>query len=160
MADAVRSHRISDRTTSNNLILLLRQLRTQVAWFAHAAPARPQRPNRNTTIRSRSVEIRDDLPDFRRRMLTGKRRSGNQIFAHRQPADDNGVETNLSDEVTSSASARSDGGTSRPSALAVLRLMTRSNLLDCITGISAGFWPFRMRPVWEPAWRNARSRHS
>jgi hypothetical protein len=31
--------------------------------------------------------------------------------------------------ITSSATARSDGGTSRPSAFAVLRLMTKSNLV-------------------------------
>ena len=33
--------------------------------------------------------------------------------------------------ITSSARASSVGGTSRPSALAVLRLMTSSNLVDC-----------------------------
>jgi len=45
------------------------------------------------------MEVRHDLPDFRRRMLAAERRSGNQIFAHRQSADDDGVETNLSDEA-------------------------------------------------------------
>ena len=45
------------------------------------------------------MEVRYDLPDFRRRMLAAERRSGNQIFAHRQSADDDGVETNLSDEA-------------------------------------------------------------
>ena len=45
------------------------------------------------------MEVRYDLPDFRRRILAAKRRSGNQIFAHRQSADDDGVETNLSDEA-------------------------------------------------------------
>ena len=32
-------------------------------------------------------------------MLAAERRSGNQIFAHRQSADDDRVETNLSDEA-------------------------------------------------------------
>ena len=32
-------------------------------------------------------------------MLAAERRSGNQIFAHRQSPDDDGVETNLSDEA-------------------------------------------------------------
>jgi hypothetical protein len=41
--------------------------------------------------------------------------------------------------ITSSARASSGGGTSRPSALAVLRLMTSSNLVGSITGRSAGF---------------------
>ena len=36
---------------------------------------------------------------------------------------------------------------SRPSALAVLRLMTSSNLVGCTTGRSAGFAPLRMRPA-------------
>ena len=43
--------------------------------------------------------------------------------------------------------ASSVGGTSRPSALAVLRLMTNSNLVACMTGRSAGFSPLRMRPA-------------
>src|SRR5262249_7496110 len=47
--------------------------------------------------------------------------------------------------ITSPARASSVGGTSRPSALAVLRLMTRSNLVGCWTGRSAGFSPLRMR---------------
>src|SRR5262245_65140895 len=46
--------------------------------------------------------------------------------------------------ITSSAMASSDGGTSRPSALAVLRLMTSSNLVGCWTGMSAGFAPRRI----------------
>ena len=41
--------------------------------------------------------------------------------------------------ITSSAVASSDDGTSRPSALAVLRLITNSNLLGNCTGRSAGF---------------------
>ena len=36
---------------------------------------------------------------------------------------------------------------SRPSALAVLRLMTSSTLVDCMTGRSAGFSPLRIRPA-------------
>src|SRR6516165_11256291 len=49
--------------------------------------------------------------------------------------------------ITSSARASSVGGTSRPSAIAVARLITRSNFVDCTTGRSAGFSPLRMRPV-------------
>src|SRR5712671_2396476 len=47
--------------------------------------------------------------------------------------------------TTSSARASSDGGTSRPSALAVLRLITSSYLVGVCTGRSAGFSPLRMR---------------
>ena len=40
--------------------------------------------------------------------------------------------------MTSSASASSVGGTSMPSSLAVCRLMTSANLVDCTIGKSAG----------------------
>src|SRR5262249_26042551 len=45
--------------------------------------------------------------------------------------------------ITSSARASSMGGTARPSIRAVSALMTRSNLLDCTTGRSAGLAPFQ-----------------
>ncbi len=47
--------------------------------------------------------------------------------------------------ITSSARASSGGGTSRPSALAVLRLIASSYLVGACTGRSAGFSPLRMR---------------
>jgi len=62
--------------------------------------------------------------------------------------------------ITSSARASSAGGTSRPSALAVLRLMTSSNLVGCITGRSAGLSPLRMRPTYTPSWRYESNRLS
>ena len=49
--------------------------------------------------------------------------------------------------ITSSARASKAGGTSSPSVLAVLRLMTISNFVGCTTGRSLGFSPLRMRPV-------------
>ena len=49
--------------------------------------------------------------------------------------------------ITSSASESRVGGTVRPSARAVLRLITSSNLVDCRTGRSAGLMPLRMRAV-------------
>jgi hypothetical protein len=49
--------------------------------------------------------------------------------------------------ITSSAVICMICGTVRFSALAVLRLITNSNLVDCITGRSAGFSPFRIRLV-------------
>jgi hypothetical protein len=49
--------------------------------------------------------------------------------------------------ITSSARARSLSGTSRPSALTVTGLSTRSNLVDCITGNSVGLLPLRIRPA-------------
>src|SRR5262249_25672307 len=54
--------------------------------------------------------------------------------------------------ITSSASASNLSGTSRPSAFAVLRFMTISNLVGCNTGRSAGCSPLRIRPVRIPIW--------
>ena len=47
--------------------------------------------------------------------------------------------------IISSARASSAVGTSRPSAFAVLRLMTSSYLVGACTGMSAGFSPLRIR---------------
>ena len=47
--------------------------------------------------------------------------------------------------ITSSARASTVAGTSRPSALAVLRLITSSYLVGACTGRSDGFSPLRMR---------------
>jgi hypothetical protein len=49
--------------------------------------------------------------------------------------------------MTSSASNWIELGTSMLSALAVCRLITNSNLVDCTTGKSVGFSPLRMRPT-------------
>src|SRR5262245_41166829 len=45
--------------------------------------------------------------------------------------------------ITSVASASSSGGIVRPSALAVLRLMTNSSFVDCSTGKPAGLAPLK-----------------
>ncbi len=46
--------------------------------------------------------------------------------------------------ITLSARASNIGEMSRPSTLAALRLMTRSNLVGCSTGSSLGFAPLRI----------------
>src|SRR5262249_42005275 len=55
--------------------------------------------------------------------------------------------------ITSSVRASSDGGISRPSAFAVLRLITSSYLVGACTGRSAGFSPLRMRSTYPAARR-------
>src|SRR4051794_35499193 len=55
--------------------------------------------------------------------------------------------------ITSSARSSSVGGTIRPSALAVLRLIRSSNLVGCSTGRSAGFAPLRILSINAPARR-------
>src|SRR5262249_50572145 len=47
--------------------------------------------------------------------------------------------------ITSSARARSDGGTSRLSTFAVLRFRASLNFVGICTGRSAGFSPLRIR---------------
>jgi hypothetical protein len=55
--------------------------------------------------------------------------------------------------LTSSARASRVGGISRPSALAVLRLITRSYFTGACTGRSAGLAPLRMRSTYPAACR-------
>jgi putative tryptophan/tyrosine transport system substrate-binding protein len=57
-------------------------------------------------------------------------------------------------QATSSARNRNDSGIVTPSAFAVVRLMTRSNLVGCSTGISAGFAPRRILSTRSPACRH------
>ena len=63
---------------------------------------------------------------------------------HRHGAAECCNELASSHSITSSARASSVGGTVRPSALAVLRLITSSYLVGACTGRSAGFSPFRI----------------
>jgi hypothetical protein len=56
--------------------------------------------------------------------------------------------------MSSSARARTAGGIVSPSILAVLRLITSSNLLGCSMGRSAGFAPLRILSTYVAARRN------
>src|SRR5262249_33854017 len=49
--------------------------------------------------------------------------------------------------TTSSARASNVGGTSRPTAFAVVRFTTRSNLVGCSTGMSPGFAPRKILSI-------------
>ena len=57
--------------------------------------------------------------------------------------------------ITSSARSRVAVGTSRPSALAVLRLSTVSYLVGCSTGMSPGFAPRNILSAMSAARRNS-----
>ena len=61
------------------------------------------------------------------------------------------ADTDRLHSITSSAVASNAGGMTRPSALAVLRLTTRSNLVDCSTGSSAGIAPCRIFSAYSAA---------
>src|SRR5262249_41496251 len=60
--------------------------------------------------------------------------------------------------ITRSARSRIDCGIVKPSALAVLRLITSSNLVDCSIGRSAGFAPLRILSTKVAARRNMSGR--
>src|SRR5262249_15590287 len=53
--------------------------------------------------------------------------------------------SNVGHSITSSARAIAESGTSRPSAFAVLRLITSSYLVGCCIGNSPGFAPRKTR---------------
>src|SRR5262249_38733531 len=71
----------------------------------------------------------------------------------RRPAPEQRDELAPLHSITSSVRASSDMGGSSPSALAVLRLMTSSNLVACWTGRSPGFSPLRIRSTYDAARR-------
>src|SRR5262245_16142174 len=77
-------------------------------------------------------------PDFRH----ARRLSDSSRCARRRREQ---VQQVVAYSITSSARASRVGGTVRPSALAVLRLITSSYLVGACTGRSAGFSPLRMR---------------
>jgi len=55
--------------------------------------------------------------------------------------------------ISSSARNRNDSGIVSLSALAVVKLITRSNFLGCSTGMSLGFAPRRILSTWSAARR-------
>ena len=64
-------------------------------------------------------------------------------FRERLPAMAGLADSSVS-TIARSARRSVSGGTVRPSALAVLRLITREKRVGCSTGISPGFTPFRI----------------
>src|SRR5262249_29513781 len=77
-----------------------------------------------------------DEPDhWHRRLLRARRERPRRRAAEKRD------ELASFHSITSSASASTVGGTSMPSVLTVLRLTTKSNLVGCSTGMSAGFAP-------------------
>src|SRR6516164_3298200 len=69
-------------------------------------------------------------------------------------ADPCSAANNNSYSITLSARERSEGGTARRSALAVLILIVSSNLVDACTGRPAGLVPLRIWSTYPAARRN------
>src|SRR5262249_27451564 len=97
---------------------------------------------RQKSVRSHPGRPAVEKPDHGHRLLLRARRE-----RPRHRAAEQSDELASLHSITSSARASSVAGTSRPKALAVLRLITSSNLVDCTTGRSAGFMPLSIRPA-------------
>jgi AAA domain len=74
----------------------------------------------------------------------GRLKSANRDHSHRSKI--------AGYSITSSARCWSWSGTSRPSALAVFRLMISATLIGIWIGSSAAFSPLRMRSMYPAAW--------
>ena len=88
--------------------------------------------------------MRSGEPDHRHRRLLRARDERPCC----RTADQRNNLTALDHSITSSARASSGCGTSKPSARAVLRLITSSNWVGSWIGRSPGFSPLRMRPAY------------
>src|SRR5262249_535762 len=114
-----------------------------IPGFGEALPE-PVHPLRRIAGRNSAEES-----DYRRRRLLCVRRERPGRCAAEQRD-----ELAACHSITSLARRRDDSGIVRPSALAVVRLMTSSNLVGCSTGRSAGFAPLRILSTRSPARRN------
>ena len=135
---------------------------------SHATPARriwtppgsdrlwPSRDCR----RSGLAALKLPFANYGTRPTAAGRLSAKQTFNESGLIDDRGEQRQPFDQsatrphwITSSARSSTDCGIVMPSAFAVFMLITRSNLVGCRTGKSAGLAPLRIRPVYTPAWR-------
>src|SRR5262249_19881816 len=114
-------------------------------------PAAPKAPTRAAGAVSEKRPPPDDFPDIPDFLL---RPQPAVVPPDRRPAEQRDEFATPDHSITSSARARSVGGISRPIALAVVRLMIRSNLVGCATGMSAGFAPRRILSMRSPARRH------
>ena len=115
------------RVSSDGYVLALNTcLHNSKKLFRSEAPSRVLRPSTNPMLRSACVRA-----NVRYSPESGHRPSMHCSKERRY-------------SITSSAIESTPAGIVRPSAFAVLRLMTNSNLVDCITGRSAGFAPLRI----------------
>src|SRR5262249_10905759 len=95
------------------------------------------------------LQERAKKSDHRHRRLLRARREGPRGQAAEQHHELASLHS-----ITSSARPSSVGAMLIPRALAVVRLMMRSNLVGCSTGMSAGFAPRKILSTNSPARRN------
>ena len=112
----------------------------QVLPFDVSEFTQPESERREVGRLARCASQVSDAPDFRRRLREYGERRDEQTAGHR------------TDEcapvrhwITSSARNSRDCGSVRPSAFAVLKLITSSSLLGCSIGSSLGLAPLKIR---------------
>src|SRR5262249_43073939 len=93
------------------------------------------------------LQCRHDLPDLPRAFPSDNRPQRTKFRGTREESPEGPVAYS----ITSSARAMSVCGSSRPSALAVLRLITSSNLVGPSTGSSPTLAPLKMRSTYKAA---------
>src|SRR5262245_5088215 len=96
----------------------------------------------------RPTRSRAEIPDRRQLLLRSRR-----YRPHRRAAEQRDDLAPPHHSSTSSARASSSGEMVMPSAFAVVRLITRSNLVGCSTGMVPGFVPRRILSRKSPARR-------
>src|SRR5438045_1067640 len=115
-----------------------REQNTVSTCRALTSPASPACPNPHSVLRHHSPAAllsRYLLTRFRALALFGRRSAERVVSSRRRAAENLTTKRHMqcskksSYSITSSARAESPGGTSRPSALAVFRLITNSNLV-------------------------------
>src|SRR6516165_8547457 len=111
-----------------------------VAVFDPAKFAEPRREGRDPHVGSRRRAGAEETNSREPRHLLRARRER----PRRRAAKKCDELATAAHSITSSARASSIGGTCRPSALAVLRLIPSSNLVGCSTGRSDGMVPLRI----------------
>ena len=133
------------------------RVRDQVAHLAFGAESRmrssargyPWWPGTQRSVQGPDTDAQDQLsPDRHFRLATrGRSIQMGQIRTH-------APQQGTSYSITWSARTSSVGGTARPSAFAVFRLTSNSNLVACSIGKSAGLVPWRILSTNTAARRN------
>jgi hypothetical protein len=131
--------------------ILVTQALLQCQRFIGHCSLRRNRPRRAPCGMRQAAEhkypaISPEIADHQHRLLRARRNRPRRRCAAEQRD-----ELASSHSITSSARASSVGGTSRPRAFAVLRLIVKKNRVGCSIGKSVGFAPFNILSTYNAA---------
>ncbi len=116
------------------------------AWASAARQIRNGRCPPDSAVHPACPERRVCVPTPAVRSSTGRRARPTAVVRRNFVRCRTG-HSSIAYSITSLASTNSRGGTVRPSVVAVLRLMTSSNLVGCCTGRSVGLAPLGIVPT-------------